>query len=737
MLKRLIVIAAIFVTLASVNSYASVFGTVKVIVHDPQHRPVKDAQVVVQSRTSALKLTGNTNEDGIATVPAVPVGEYDVTVIAQGFGVTRQPATVASENVQELHVALSVASVKETVEVSAEPETINPSSSTSETLVNRSSIAQAPGADRTNSLSAITDFVPGAVVVHDQLHVRGGHQVTWAIDGVPVPNTNIASNVGPQFDPKDIDYLEVQRGGLSAESGDRTYGVFNVVTRSGFERSRQGELVTSYGNYNFTDNQLSFGDHNDHSAYYVSLNGNRTDHGLATPTETVLHDQAGGGGLFTSLISNFTPNDQIRFVGAARADYYQVPNDPGAQAAGVRDREREQDILGSLSWIHTVGTGLVFSLTPSYHFNRAAFEGGPADVPIATDNRASSYTGGQASLTIIKGRHDAKVGVYSFMQKDNTFFNLVANGGSGNAFDQREIVRGDLEEVFIEDQYKATTWLTLNGGVRFTRFSGLIDETAGSPRAGVALQIPKLKWVLRGDYSRYYQPPPLDTLSGPLLSFALARGLGFLPLRGERDEQHEIGLAIPFRGWTVDLSHFRTGAHNFFDHDVLGDSNIFFPLTIQAVRVIGYEATLRSPQIAKQFNLHLAYSHQSAEGSGNITGGLTDFSPPAGGFFFLDHDQRHTLTSGFIELLPWKSWMSGNLSFGSGFLNGNGPGHLPAYATVDFAVGKSFGENWSVKFTTTNITNKSYFVDLSNTFGGSHVRDPRMVSLQLKYKFHY
>ena len=44
-------------------------------------------------------------------------------------------------------------------------------------------------------------------MVHDQLHVRGGHQVTWAIDGVPVPNTNIASNVGPQFDPKDIDYV--------------------------------------------------------------------------------------------------------------------------------------------------------------------------------------------------------------------------------------------------------------------------------------------------------------------------------------------------------------------------------------------------------------------------------------------------------------------------------------------------------------------------------------------------
>ena len=54
--------------------------------------------------------------------------------------------------------------------------------------------------------------------------MRGGHQVTWAIDGVPM-NTNIASNIGPQIDPKDIDYIEAQRGGYSSAYGDRTYGL--------------------------------------------------------------------------------------------------------------------------------------------------------------------------------------------------------------------------------------------------------------------------------------------------------------------------------------------------------------------------------------------------------------------------------------------------------------------------------------------------------------------------------
>jgi len=740
MSKRSIAIITLLALLAALPAFASVFGTVKAIVHDPQHRPVKGAQVEVQSRTSAFKMAGATNDDGIATLQNVPVGEYDVTIQSPGFAAVQQSVTVTSSNVQEMHFALAVAQHQETVDVSGAPETVNPSSPVPQVLISRSDIAQTPGADRANSMAMITDYVPGAAMVHDQLHVRGGHQVTWEIDGIPVPNTNIATNVGPQFDPKDIDYMEVQRGSFSAESGDRTYGVFNVVTRSGFERSRQGELVASYGNFNSTDNQLSFGDHNDRSAYYVSLSGNRSDHGLETPTTDNLHNQSGGGGAFTSLILNASPTDQVRFVGSARTDFFQVPNDVDLQAAGVRDREREQDIFGNLSWIHTFGPGVLLTVAPSYHFNRAAFEGlGATDQRlVTTDNRASSYFGGQASVNVVKGRHNASVGFYGFAQHDNTLFGLTGTNDAGDPVDAqppRQKVSGELDAFWVQDQYKAASWLSLTAGVRFTRFSGLVTETASSPRLGVAIQIPRLHWVLRAAYSRYYQAPPLDTISPDVLS--VSPDQGFLPLRGERDEQRDFGLTIPVRGWVLEFDQFRTAAHNFFDHDALGNSNLFIPLTIESVRIVGYEATVRSPKLFKKIDLHLAYSHQTIEGSGGVTGGLTDFAPPAEGFFFLDHDQRHTLSTGFTAVLPYKSWLSGNVSAGSGFLDGDGPGHLPAYATVDLSVGHSFGENWSAKLTATNLADNRYFIDHSNSFGGSHVSDPRMVAVQVRYRFHY
>ena len=64
-------------------------------------------------------------------------------------------------------------------------------------------IQHTPGADRTSSLAFITNFGPGSYLLHDHLHMRGGHQVSWLVDGVPIPNANISSNVGRALDPKD------------------------------------------------------------------------------------------------------------------------------------------------------------------------------------------------------------------------------------------------------------------------------------------------------------------------------------------------------------------------------------------------------------------------------------------------------------------------------------------------------------------------------------------------------
>ena len=729
----------ILVLLWSGIASASIFGDVRGVVVDPQQRAIAGAKVILTSQNSSFSRTASTDGAGEFSFRSIPIGEYTITSDSAGFSKYAESLIVLSDQTTTVRLQLKIATVSQSVEVVAAPGETNTDSPTPIALVSRKQIEKTPGADRTNSLALITNYVPGSYVTHNQLHIRGGHQVTWLIDGIPVANTNIADTVGPQFDPKDIDYLEVLRGSYTAEYGDRTYGMFNVVPRSGFERHREAELLVSYGNFNQTNDQISFGSHTKRFAYYASVNANRSDYGLETPVSQVLHDQSNGFGGFTSLFFNPNQKNQFRFVTSLRRDFYQVPNDQTAQSLGFRDIERERDAFINFSWVRTINSKVVLTVSPFYHYNQAAFIGGANDTPVvARDERSSQYAGAQVSVSALTRQHNAKAGFYGFWQRDSAFFSLDGTDEDGDPVNlqQRERPRGHLAAFFAEDQYKPSSWLTLTGGVRYTRFHGALNENATSPRAGAAIRIPRVNIVLHGFYGRFYQAPPLSTISGPLLQFALAQGFDFIPLRGERDEEHQVGVAIPLKGWSIDADYFRTAARNFFDHDALGNSNIFFPLTIEHARIRAFELTARSPQLFGRAQFHLAYSRQKIQGQGGVTGGLTDFSPPSD-LFFLDHDQRDTLTTGLMVTLPARSYVSGHVQYGSGFLDGDGPQHLPRHTTFDLSVGKDLGENWKVALQAVNVANRRFLLDKSNTFGGTHFSEPRQIYVEVRYRFHY
>lgn len=756
--------AAVFLLCGSLL-HATIFGKIQGIVHDAQHRPVAAATVVLKSSTSAWSQTTQTDQEGAFNFSAVPIGDYVVTVSQSGFESSEQTVTVTSGSAPFLHFQLKVATVTQTTVVSAENESVNLQSVTPITLISRNDIAKTPGADRTNSLQMITDYVPGAYYTHDQLHVRGGHQVSWLIDGVPIPNTNIASNLGPQIDPKDIDYLEVQRGSYDAAYGDRTYGVFNVVPRSGFERNNEAELVTSFGNWYQTDDQLNFGGHTERFAYYGSLNGNRSNLGLQTPIGQVFHDAENGYGGFGTFIYNRDPKDQFRLVTSLRADYYQVPYDPNPNSdfnsSGLRDGQHENDGYVAFSWVRTINPNMLLTVSPFYHHNTANYEGNPNDTPTAaTDDRTSDYAGLQSTFSVNVARNNIQMGIYGFGQHDDEFFHLIFNDNSGTApITETDSGTGGQIAEFISDKFQPTSWLTLIAGIRPTHFIGasptntpstmfkqVVEDTI-NPRFGVAVRVPRLNWVFRAFYGHYYQAPPLTSLSGPLLENIQSSGqLSFAPLHGERDEEHQFGVTIPYRGWVLDADNFQTRANNFFDHNNVGESNIFIPVTIDGALIRGWELTLRSPRVWNRGQFHLAYSNQVAQARGAVTGGLICFPPtdpscqPSPGYGPLDHDQRNTLNVGFDASLPWHSFASTNVYYGSGFTNGSPNAqspYLPQHTTFDLSIGKSFAEKYTVSLTALNVANRHLLIDNSLTFGGFHYNDPRQIYVQFRWRFHY
>jgi hypothetical protein len=773
---RILVITALLSI--SISSLANDYGAVRGIVHDEHHRPIEGAMVMLKANLSDWEKSVTTDASGEFQFNGVVLGDYSVSVASKGFRQTSQSVTVISGSVPVVHFQLQVESANEKVTVSAEPAVVATDSFTPTTLVNRLDIERTPGADSTNSMAMITDYVPGTYVTHDMLHMRGGHQITWLLDGIPVINTAIAQNLGPQFDPKDLDYVEVNRGSYGAEFGDRTYGVFNVVPRTGFERNNEGELTMTAGSFYQTDDELSFGSHTKDFAYYVSVNGNRSDLGLQPPVPQVVHDAVNGVGGFGSFIYNVDPANQLRLMTSVRHDYYQIPYDPNPNdiengsipangfspqypSIGLRDGQHETDTGFLFSWLHTFNSHLLSTISPFYHYNGGDYDSNPNDVPIATtEDRGSTYVGGQASVAANYNRNDLQVGFLSFYQSDNQTFGAIFNDGSGNPpFTIRESPTANLETFYIDDKFNPFPWLTLSAGMRPTRFSEgnfstdsiepAASESAISPRFGATVTVPKLRWTFRAFYGHYYQAPPIETVSGPVESLCEPPACEFLPLHGERDEEHQFGVTIPYRGWVLDADNFKTDVRNFLDHNNIGASNIFFPLTDTRALIRGWELTLRSPRIAHRAEMHLAYSNQIAEGGGVITGGLDNVAvcgPLANGtvpyLCPLDHDQRNTLNVGGDVTLPMRSYISTNVYYGSGFTNGF-PGtpypgnYLPSHTSFDLSLGKDFRERFTVSVNALNVTNLRVEYDNSLTYGGFHWNLPRQIYGEIRYRFHY
>jgi len=736
---------------------ATIFGSVRGVVHDPQHKPVDDATVVLRQMNSSWSQTAATGQGGEFVFPSVAIGDYTITADKTGFATEQQSITVVSSSTPILHFQLKVAGPNETTTVTEQLDSFNVDTVTPTSMVNREDIVRTPGADQSNSLAMITEYVPGAYITHDMLHIRGGHQTSWLVDGVSIPNTNIGSNVGPQIDPKDIDYLEALRGSYEAEYGDRTFGIFNIVPRSGFERDNEGELVVSLGNFWQTNNQINFAGHTNRFAYYVSANGNRSNLGLQPPVPQIYHDSSNGYGGFASLIFNADAKNQVRLAAQARQDYYQIPYDPDPNSdenqiyntSGLRDGQHETDAFVDSSWVHTFTPLMVLTTSGFLHYNSAEYQGSPDDRPVATtSNRSSTYAGGQISFAATLAKNNLQAGVYGFGQQDNQYFQNIFNDGSYPNFTAQVSPSGGAVELFLEDKFRPTNWLTFMAGVRQSHFASAITENVTSPRFGLAVQIPRLNWVFRAFYGNYYQIPPLITATGPLLDFANSQALAFAPLHGERDREYQFGVGIPYKGWTLDIDTFQTRATNFLDHNNIGESNVFFPLTFARALIQSWELSLNSPRLWRRLQMHLVYANQIAQAAGPITGGLVCGVPPTPGcqpdstFAAVDHDQRNTLNVGFNVNLPWQSYVSGNVYYGSGFHNGSPSGqypgdYLPGHTALDLALSKTFAERYTVSLTALNITNERIFLDNSLTFGGFHWNLPRQIYGEVRWRFHY
>ena len=736
------------ILLVPTHAWAAAFGSVSGVVQDAKAKPVPGARIELQSLASGAILRMKTDRRGRFDFPNVELGTYRLSASRNGFVTSTQPVTVESGYFPTANIVLVHAArlAQVTVSAVAEPPPVV-ASMTPITLVSEQDILRTPGASNVNSLAMITDYVPGAYQAHDMLHMRGGHQTNWLMDGVEIPNTNIAENLGPAVNPEDVQTLETERGSYDASEGDRTYGIFNVIPKTGFASIDQGTLDVTAGNFGQTDDEVSAASHSGNFAYYASIEGNRSNLGLQTPVSQVIHDQSQGYGAFTNLQYLPTSQDQVAFVAQLRQDNYQIPNCTqyafeqidGCTPPSYGDEQGEADNFALLSWAHTFTNEAVLTSSVMYHFERADYDGGATDYPtVTTYHHSSQYEGAEENLRMGFSRNHLDVGVYGFGQQDQADFNLGFTDGSSPTLTELQSPTGNIIAAWVQDTYSATNWLNLSAGVRQTHFQGAFTENATDPRLGTTVTLPHINWVLSAFWGKYYQAPPLETLSGPLVAYATANDTAFAPLHGERDRERQFGITIPVAGWSIEADYFVTESQNFFDHNPVGNSDIYLPLTDQGALIEGRELTVRSPVFWRYGQVHLAYSNQTADAFGTLTGGLISLPNVNAGYYALDHDQRNTLNLGYNANLPGRFFVGANLSVNSGLSNGDGPSsHLPSYAVLDLSAGRNITRDLALSLTAENVTNKHLLTDNSLTFGGLHWNNPFQIYAELRYKFHY
>ena len=75
---------------------AAIFGRVRGVVHDPQHRPIPGASIQLAAVHTQWRTTVTADAQGEFNIARVPMGEYLLTVKQPGFAPAVEAITVVA-----------------------------------------------------------------------------------------------------------------------------------------------------------------------------------------------------------------------------------------------------------------------------------------------------------------------------------------------------------------------------------------------------------------------------------------------------------------------------------------------------------------------------------------------------------------------------------------------------------------------------------------------------------------
>jgi hypothetical protein len=240
-------------------------GTIAGRVIDAQKLPVPGATVTIVSPQGPKTVV--TDPDGRFYAAFLTPGRYDVRVELTGFRTVEQKAIdVRLGQRIDLEFNLPVGTLNDVVQVSAEPPVVDTSKSVVSTTLDSTLLAAIPVGRRfSDALYLVPGVSSGGQVGNANPSIAGGSGLenNYIVDGVNITNAGygalgsysiVFGSLGNGVPFDFVKEAQVQTSGFSAEFGQSSGGVVDVVTRSGsnvlqgalFGYSRPKDAETAY-----------------------------------------------------------------------------------------------------------------------------------------------------------------------------------------------------------------------------------------------------------------------------------------------------------------------------------------------------------------------------------------------------------------------------------------------------------------------------------------------------------
>lgn len=209
-------------------------GTLQGSVIDDQKLVLPGVTITLTNVETGWTRNAVTDAEGRYRAPVLPPGEYEVKAELAGFAsAVRQKIMLTLGQELTINFTLRLATVQETVTVTAESPIIDTTSNTLGTTISREQLDSLPVPGR--SFTALAQTAPGVTGVGGG-GVNAGGQLSrnnsYRIDGVSNDNNVLASPRGGVSMEAIREYIVIANQ-FAAEHGDASGAIVSVVTRAG------------------------------------------------------------------------------------------------------------------------------------------------------------------------------------------------------------------------------------------------------------------------------------------------------------------------------------------------------------------------------------------------------------------------------------------------------------------------------------------------------------------------